>query len=434
MTCDRWRVVRLLLPVLLVLSPLLTMAAPARAAAPKVVVIDIHGAVWPSVATFVTQQLNAAWKSGAAAVVLDMDTVDGSAAAAEQIKAAVIDHARNFPSGIGAFIHDRARGPGSIIPLVCKPVAISPGGSFGASSGLSKADLRAAAEAGGRNPNVAVAFAGADAAMPDLGVSRGDVLTLTALQAQKAGYADLSAVDYPEILAKMGLAGASIEETRLDTWTAIALWVSQPWATILLLTLGLILIIVELMTWHSWGIAAVIGGGLVILIFAAHIAVGMATWVGIVLFLAGLVFLLFETHVFPGHGLSALFGMILIFTGMFLALGGTQSNALFSMAAASITTIAMLVAFFAYLPRSRVWNKLGQPMRQSASAGYVASDDYTGFLGQIGEAISDLRPSGSAEFDGARLPVVSEGAFIPAGARIQIIMVQGNRIVVRSEE
>ena len=37
-----------------------------------------------------------------------------------------------------------------------------------------------------------------------------------------------------------------------------------------------------------------------------------------------------------------------------------------------------------------------------------------------------------AEFDGVRLNVVSEGEFIQSGTRVQIVRVEGSRILVRT--
>ena len=179
--------------------------------------------------------------------------------------------------------------------------------------------------------------------------------------------------------------------------------------------------------------AGIAGGVLVALIFAAYITVGAATWVGVLLFLGGCALLLLETHVLPGHGWPALTGLALIFLGLFYALGGSQAGALYPAATALCVTVALLVAFFLYLPRSGVWKRLGQPLRQTAQSGYVSSDDYTGFLGQRGVAVTLLRPSGTAEFDGVRLPVVSDGEFVPPGTAVQVVTVQGNRIVVRPE-
>jgi membrane-bound serine protease (ClpP class) len=55
-------------------------------------------------------------------------------------------------------------------------------------------------------------------------------------------------------------------------------------------------------------------------------------------------------------------------------------------------------------------------------------------LQQEGEALSPLRPAGLALLGGQRVDVVAESSWIPAGARIRVIEVAGNRIVVRQVE
>ncbi len=418
---------------LFLLLALLAFGRPAQADPPHVLVVAVHGTLWPGTATFVRRQLDVAYAQGASGVILDIDTTGGSEAAANDIKQSVIDHAGSLP--VAAFVHDRALGPGALIAVVCKTLALSPGASLGGAGGVSKSDLKSAAEAGGRNPAVAAAFAGADTDLPALGVKAGDTLTLTAKQAQGAGYADLIASYPSEVAAKMGpgLTGARLVPVSLDFWQSAALWVTQPWVTIGLLALGFALILTEMLTLHSWGLAGIFGGLLVAAIFAAFIAVGAATWVGLLLFLGGCAFLLLETHFLPGHGWPMLLGLGLIFVGLFYALGGSQAGALYPATTSLLATLGIVVAFFLYLPRSGVWKRLGQPLRQTAGGGYVSSDDYTGFLGRVGASVSPLRPSGTAEIDGVRLPVVTEGDFVPTGARVQVVMVQGNRIVVRPE-
>jgi membrane-bound serine protease (ClpP class) len=411
-----------------------SIAGDARADGPRVAVIELHGPVTGGMASFVTEQLDQAWRNGYSGIILDIDTDSGSDAAAEQIKSTILSRASDFP--IAAYVHDHALGPGSLIPIACKTIAMSPAASIGGNGGAgaaTKADFGATADATGRNHAIATAFVAADNPWPNLGLMTvGSPLTTTTKQAQTVQYCDVVATDYPTILQKMGLQNASIVPIQFDTWTAVARWIAQPWATILLLAIGLALVIIELMTMHSWGIAGIIGAVIVLLIFAAHIAVGNASWIGLILFLIGCFFLLFETHILPGHGVSAMVGLVLITVGMYFALGGSQHGGIYAVAGALMTTVAIMVAFFIYLPKSRIWTKIGQPLKQSASAGYVASEDYTEFLGQIGTTVTLLRPSGTAEFEGIRLPVVSEGDFIPAGTPVQVILVQGNRIVVRA--
>jgi membrane-bound serine protease (ClpP class) len=51
-------------------------------------------------------------------------------------------------------------------------------------------------------------------------------------------------------------------------------------------------------------------------------------------------------------------------------------------------------------------------------------------VGREGVAVTTLRPSGKAEFDGAPMQVVTQGEMIDEGESIKVIEVTGNRITV----
>ena len=57
------------------------------------------------------------------------------------------------------------------------------------------------------------------------------------------------------------------------------------------------------------------------------------------------------------------------------------------------------------------------------------------FVGTIGEAVSELKPGGSARFpfadDTRTTSVVSASGFVPPGSRIAVQEVHGTRVVVR---
>jgi membrane-bound serine protease (ClpP class) len=53
------------------------------------------------------------------------------------------------------------------------------------------------------------------------------------------------------------------------------------------------------------------------------------------------------------------------------------------------------------------------------------------YIGKRGISLTQLRPAGIAEVDSVRLDVVSDGSFIEQGRRIEVMQVEGNRIVVR---
>lgn len=216
-------------------------------------------------------------------------------------------------------------------------------------------------------------------------------------------------------------------------WEEAARWIVSPWATIALLTAGCLLLFIELLTLHTWGLTGTLGTAAVGLVFAAHVSIGSGGWIGIVVFLVGLALLLLETHVIPGQGVAGFAGLLLLFAGMFWTLGGSQ-NAVFALSVSTTLTVLSIIGFFAYLPRSPVWKKISQQMQQRASLGYVTSDNLMHFLGRTGQAATVLRPSGLADIDGVRLDVVTEGEFLGPGTPIMVIKVEGSRVVVDDVE
>ncbi len=53
------------------------------------------------------------------------------------------------------------------------------------------------------------------------------------------------------------------------------------------------------------------------------------------------------------------------------------------------------------------------------------------YRGQFGRAISSLRPSGVADFDGRRVDVLTEGGPVEAGEMVRCLEVRAGRVIVR---
>jgi membrane protein implicated in regulation of membrane protease activity len=96
-----------------------------------------------------------------------------------------------------------------------------------------------------------------------------------------------------------------------------------------------------------------------------------------------------------------------------------------------------------YLPRLPYFNRLilstvaGGSAAGAATAegGAIGGKNASGSaVGDSGEALTDLRPGGSARLQptGDVLPVVSDSGFVKAGSRLVVREVSGNRIVVRA--
>jgi membrane-bound serine protease (ClpP class) len=93
--------------------------------------------------------------------------------------------------------------------------------------------------------------------------------------------------------------------------------------------------------------------------------------------------------------------------------------------------VALLLS--AHLPAVPLANRLvlappedGEGDSPLPGAGTAAS-----LLGQVGTTATMLGLAGTARFGGRRVDVVTEGALIPAGTAVQVVEVEGTRVVVR---
>jgi membrane-bound serine protease (ClpP class) len=72
--------------------------------------------------------------------------------------------------------------------------------------------------------------------------------------------------------------------------------------------------------------------------------------------------------------------------------------------------------------------------KQSSLGGYNSLDNRHDLEGAIGEAKSDLRPSGIGRFDDENVDVIADGEFIPRGAAICVIKIKEGKVIVRPVE
>ncbi|MCL2677932.1 MAG: hypothetical protein FWE85_02640 [Clostridiales bacterium] len=71
-------------------------------------------------------------------------------------------------------------------------------------------------------------------------------------------------------------------------------------------------------------------------------------------------------------------------------------------------------------------------MRQENEDGYISADKtLPSLIGRTGVSLTPLRPSGVAKIAERRTDVVTEGDFIDVGVAIEVIYVEGLRVVVK---
>ena len=150
-------------------------------------------------------------------------------------------------------------------------------------------------------------------------------------------------------------------------------------------------------------------------------------------FLGGLALTILEAFT-PGFGVAGISGILLHLVTIYLVW------ARFGAAAAvgvTVLILALLGVVVTLTLRSAAKGRLSKSemiLRQTESSeeGYSTSEDLSLFLGLTGKVITTLRPTGTAEFDGVRLNVMSDGEFIEAGTEVQITRVEGVKVIVRA--
>ena len=85
-----------------------------------------------------------------------------------------------------------------------------------------------------------------------------------------------------------------------------------------------------------------------------------------------------------------------------------------------------------YFPQSKIGQCLTLNSNAKTWRGYDST--YQNLIGKLGVAHTDCRPSGLVRIENVRIDVVSQGEMIYKGDSIQIIKVEGNRIVIRKNE
>jgi membrane-bound ClpP family serine protease len=277
---------------------------------------------------------------------------------------------------------------------------------------------------------------------------RGQLLKLNATQAEELGVARFltDTRDPAELYAKYGLEPGKVKEAAPAWLDRFAAFLRLPAVTVLLVVIGFTRPILELKV-PGATIPGIIAALCFIMVFWAHTQFsGQVAVLAGLLFILGLVLVLTEVFVLPGFGVAGVVGIVL----MLAALGlitfnevpdtwqGVQSLA----ARMGQYLLALVVAMFGaftiarYLPKIPGANRLmlmppGEKTGEAEPSALPGAALAASLLGAVGTSVTVLRPAGTVRFGDQYIDVVTEGGFIPAGSRVQVIEVEGVRIVVK---
>ncbi len=482
-----------------------TQPAPPPAAAPPAAVVSLVGEVDDYTRDLLIRQFAQARRAGAKTVIVHLDTFGGLVTSGLDIS--------RFLRGQSdlhtvAYV-DKAISAGAMVAVACDEIVMAPSAVIGDCAPIVfKTDgaleaMPAAERAKAQSPIVNDFDASADRNHHDRlllesmvvvervvywvekGVERRfvDEKTYDKLTAQ--GWHDVPGVPVPvdasdtlltvqtEEAVKLGLASgvaaspealaasrgqAVVADLSPGAGEAVVMFLNQPFVR----SLSFIVLMLSLWTVFSapgHGLAeacAVLSLGVLV---GVPLLTGYATWWEVVLILTGLGLLAFEVFVFPGHGVSAAVGLVLLLGGLLLTFVGGDGTGPSLLphtpqgwaglrrggeviAGGLVGSLVIGTVLRSYLPRLPYLNRLilttvsgnDPPLRHSAE---VPPDNAWPGVGTTGVATTDLRPGGSAEFldhatgDNRTVAVVSEAGYVTAGATLVVREAKGNRIVVR---
>jgi membrane-bound ClpP family serine protease len=283
------------------------------------------------------------------------------------------------------------------------------------------------------------------------GGANGKFLRLSGEQARNLGLARDLATDFNDLCRLYGLEREKVRDAGFDFLYELGRFLRYPAVGVFLVMIGIACLILELKL-PGVSLPGVISAVCFILYFWAHSQLaGQITMLAILLFVLGLVLIGLEIFILPGFGVTGFSGIVLIIVSLALAtlekkpetteewvsFGGSLGAVGLSLVGA--ITLAAVVGW--YLPSIPYVNRLILKPPAEADedlAGETAPSradglipDRSTLLGAVGVAATALRPAGIARIGDEFIDVVTEGGYIHAGTRVQIIEIEAARVVVK---
>ncbi len=270
----------------------------------------------------------------------------------------------------------------------------------------------------------------------------GSLLTLGGREAVRMGVA-AAVIDDPDNLpAVLNITAAKIPVLRLDFLEKASRFCSSFQVRFFLFVIMLICGYLEF-SHPGLLIPALIGLAALALFLGGPMLTGLANWWEVGIIFLGIVIIAFDFIHFGGLGLLAIPGFILAIIGMiasFVPMGVSALSAEVAFQTGlGVITLGMITAgliialLIKYLHITPGFRRLQLKPVLAAGAGrtnHDASADLL-FIGAVGRAVSELRPSGKARFDNQLVTVVSRNEFIAPGLPVEIVEIRENQIIVQ---
>jgi membrane-bound serine protease (ClpP class) len=475
-----WVSARCLIAGLALLHALPELQAQTNASAVprKVFILPVREDIMPPLVYLIRRGVKEAIEQHADLLVLDMETNGGRLDVTEDIikildefKGQTVTYVNRNAFSAGAFIAVATQkiymSPQSVIGAAA-PIVMSPEGGVqdmpktmeAKTVSAVSALVRTRAEKNGYNKEVVQAMIDKTKELKLDGKvlnKEGQILTLTNKEAEEK-YGDppapllssgtVESID--TLLALLGYRGAERHEIKPTGVETLGFWINA--ISPLLLVIGIIGVYIEFKT-PGFGLPGIVGIVAFALYFFGGYVAGLSGLEWLALFIVGMVLFALELFVFPGTVFLGLGGAILMLVALVMALADVYpatpsvpgslpslprvvnlGDSLQNLAIALGGALVVGLLLSRFLPKTSFYRTL---VSQSASGEVSVADraqQQALRIGEVGVAISSLRPGGKAQFGDSILDVMSQGDMLPKGAKVRIIAFSGTEAVVEKVE
>lgn len=390
---------------------------------------------------------------GADVILIHMNTYGGQVDIADSIRTRILQS--RIP--VMVFIDNNAASAGALISIATDRIYMRPGANIGAATVVDQTGevvpdkfqsymrsmMRSTAEAKGRDQDIAQAMVDPSIEIEGV-IEAGKVLTFTASEAMRWGFAEGMAETVTEVVELAGFENYQIVEQTLTTIDRIINFLISPIVSGLLIMVILGGIYFELQT-PGVGFPILAAFTAALFYFAPLYLEGLATHWEIILFVIGLVLLAVEIFAIPGFGVAGILGIVFIISGLAFAMVGNQGPDFTGVPLTDVgrAFLIVIIAFFLSLSSSmyasaklltskgRLGNTLALNTVQDTMAGYSSINiKMRDLMGKTGTAYTILRPSGKVEIEDDVYDATALTGYIDKGEQVKVVKYETSQIFV----
>ncbi len=390
---------------------------------------------------------------GADIVFIHMNTYGGEVEKADSIRTRILQS--QIP--VMVFIDNNAASAGALISIATDRIYMRPGANIGAATVVDQTGevvpdkfqsymrsmMRSTAEAKGRDQDIAQAMVDPSIEIEGV-IEAGKVLTFTASEAMRWGFAEGMAENIPEVIELAGIENYTIVEQQLTPIDKIINFLIHPLVSGILIMVILGGIYFELQT-PGVGFPILAAFTAALFYFAPLYLEGLATHWEIILFVIGLVLLAVEIFAIPGFGVAGILGIVFIISGLAFAMVGNQGPDFTGVPLSEVgrAFLIVIIAFFLSLSSSmylgarvltskgRLGSTLALNTIQDTTQGYSSINiKMRDLMGKTGTAYTILRPSGKVEIEDDIYDATALTGFIDKGESVKVVKYETSQIFV----